>query len=387
MKVCMVAYASYYNDARIKAYVYSLEQRGVAVDLLMAREPGKGKSENIGRARVFYQTSQYKGDSALLYLLSYLWFFLVTFRRLSVLAVKERYCAVHVHNMPNALVFTALVPRLLGATVILDVHDLMAPNYLAKFDSGLGRAMVRLLVLEQRVSALMAHHVLCADHAQQEYLRTVCGVPARKLAVILNLPNEHVFQRTKREASQDPLKLVYHGTIARRLGIDLMVQAVAAAIKEVPVHLSVFGAGEFLPEAVELSRRLDLDGHVYFNKSFFPVEKISQMVGDMDLGVIGNRRTIACDQFMLPVKLLEYVYLGVPVVAPRLQIIRTYFDDSMVKFYDPEDPADLARCIVELYRSPEERRTLAENAKRFYEQYNWARQSESYVGLIPGVLR
>jgi glycosyltransferase involved in cell wall biosynthesis len=56
-----------------------------------------------------------------------------------------------------------------------------------------------------------------------------------------------------------------------------------------------------------------------------------------------------------------------------------------VKYYEPEDAADLARCIAELYRSPQERARLVRNASKFYEEHNWRRQAEVYVGLLSGV--
>jgi glycosyltransferase involved in cell wall biosynthesis len=384
MKVCMVAYAQYCHDARIKAYVQSLSRSGVSVDLLMVREPGKGGSERIGENRIFYQTNQYRGDNPLQYAWSYFKFFLATVVRLSLLGLKERYTAVHVHNMPNVLVFAAIVPKLLGAKIVLDVHDLMPANYLAKFGGSSSRPMFKALIIEQWVSAVMADHVICADHLQKQFLESECGIPADKLVAILNLPNEDIFRRVPRTESGGRFRLVYHGTIARRLGIDIMLRAVAKASKEVPVHLSVYGSGDFLPDALRLSEELQLPDHVYFSKSFFPVEKIPEIVGGMDAGIIANRRTLACERYMLPVKLLEYVYLGIPVIAPRLEIIQKYFDETMLRFYEPEDVDELARAIVALCRSDEERRRLTRSAATFYQKFSWQRQADEYVRLIAG---
>jgi glycosyltransferase involved in cell wall biosynthesis len=164
-----------------------------------------------------------------------------------------------------------------------------------------------------------------------------------------------------------------------------MLAAVAKVPPKVPIRFSLFGSGDFLEDALEVAKQLQLGDRVCFSRSFFPVEMIPKMVGSMDLGVIGNRRTLACDKFMLPVKLLEYVYLGIPVVAPRLEVIRRYFDEDMVKFYEPEDAADLATCIVALYESPEERQRLSRNASKFYERHNWEQQAIAYFSLLSGV--
>ena len=102
----------------------------------------------------------------------------------------------------------------------------------------------------------------------------------------------------------------------------------------------------------------------------------------MDLGIIGNRCNLACDKYMLPVKLLEYVYLGVPAVAPRLNVIRRYFDDTMVRYYEPENVEQLADAIVELFHDRQERERLARAASTFYQKHNIQAQASRYLDLV-----
>lgn len=89
---------------------------------------------------------------------------------------------------------------------------------------------------------------------------------------------------------------------------------------------------------------------------------------------------------MLPVKLLEYAALGIPVIAARLRTIEHYFDQSCLRFFDPGDSDDLACAIDDLYRSPARRRRLAENARRIMEIVNWQNQRECYYAAIDSVL-
>jgi glycosyltransferase involved in cell wall biosynthesis len=106
------------------------------------------------------------------------------------------------------------------------------------------------------------------------------------------------------------------------------------------------------------------------------------MVCGMDLGIIGNRRNLACDRYMLPVKLLEYVYLGIAVVAPRLGVINRYFDDTMIRYYDPENVAQMADSIVELFHDREKRERQARTASTFYLKHNIQAQAERYLDLL-----
>lgn len=382
MKICMLAYAHYLNDARIKGYVRTLEDAGHRVDVIALRAQGEPMIEARPTGTIFRVMSKYQGESTLKYAWSYLKFFLKSSLLLARRSFREGYDAVHVHNMPNALVFATLVPKLMGARLMLDVHDLMTANYMAKFNAADSVIPVKILKIEQRLSAMFVDHLFCADHNQKDYLAQNCGVPENKITVLMNLPNVELFRPVTNDKKDEVFRIVYHGTIAHRLGIDLIVRAMAKVVDRIPAELWIYGAGDYLREAVELSSQLGLDGKIHFSRTFFPVEQIPTIVSGMDLGIIGNRRNLACDKYMLPVKLLEYVYLGIPVVAPRLSVISRYFDDNMVRFYEPENVEQMADAIVELFSDRAKRERLASTASTFYLTYNFKDQADRYLDLL-----
>ena len=378
----MLAYAHYLNDARIKSYVRTLEDQGHRVDVIALRANDELAFDALQSGTLFRVMKKYQGKSTLMYIWSYLAFFLKSLFFLSYRSLRHHYDIVHVHNMPNALVFAAIVPKMLGARLMLDVHDLMTANYMAKFNAGTNAWPIYALKIEQRLSAIFADHVFCADHNQQDYLVEDCGLARQKITVLLNLPNVKTFRYVNKEKNDSVFRIVYHGTIAHRLGIDLIVQAMAKVADSIPAELWVYGSGDYLPEALELSSELGIEGKVHFSGKFFPVEQIPQMVSGMDLGIIGNRHNLACDRYMLPVKLLEYVYLGVPVIAPRLAVISRYFDDTMIRYYEAENVQQMADAIVDLYRNREERERLGRAASTFYQKYNANEQAERYLDLL-----
>lgn len=384
INVCMLAYAHYINDARIKSYVRTLEDRGHTVDVIALKSDGESSVEVRPSGTIFRVMDKYQGQSALLYALSYLKFFVRALLLLGRRSFRDPYGVIHVHNMPNMLVFAAIIPKVFGTKLVLDVHDLMTVNYMAKFSAEENSMPVRLLKIEQSLSSLLVDHVICADHNQQDYLVEHCKIDRQKITVLMNLPNTELFKCIPMEnrKKKGAFRIVYHGTLAHRLGIDLILRAVAAVGDRAPVELWMYGAGDYLPEALELASHLGLEEKVHFSRKFFPVEQIPEMVYGMDLGIIGNRRNLACDQYMLPVKLLEYVYLGVPVVAPRLQVIGRYFDDRMIRYYDPENVEQMADSIVDLFHDREERERLAQTALTFYAKYNHNTQAKRYLDLL-----
>ncbi len=80
-------------------------------------------------------------------------------------ALKRRYDLVHVHNMPDVLVFSALVPKLLGAKVILDLHDPMPELMMTIFGLRENSRSVRLLKILEKWSLGCADAVLTVNEA------------------------------------------------------------------------------------------------------------------------------------------------------------------------------------------------------------------------------
>jgi glycosyltransferase involved in cell wall biosynthesis len=382
VKVCMVAYAYYLNDARIKSYVRTLEDQGHSVDVIALKADGESAVEQHAAGTIFRLMGKYQGQSTLMYAWSYLRFLLKSSLFLARRCFRQQYDVVHVHNMPNALVFATIAPKVAGARILLDVHDLMTAIYMTKFNSAETSLPVGVLKLEQRISAMFADHVVCADHNQQDYLVEHCGIARPKTTVLMNLPNVELFKAISKVKRDGLFRIVYHGTIAHRLGIDLIVKAMAKIADRIPAQLWIYGTGDYLPEVLALASKLRLEEKIHFSRTFFPVERIPNMVCGMDLGIIGNRCNVACDRYMLPVKLLEYVYLGVPVVVPRLKVIARYFDDTMVQFYEPENVDQLADAVVELFHDREKRERLTRGASSFYQKHNIAARAKQYLALL-----
>ncbi len=136
--ICMIAYANYFTDARIKNYVDILLKNGYRVDVfalgqLEATRPG---------LRVFCLMTKVWSKSVFPYILSQMLFFLVATVRVTFAFYQERYSIVHIHNMPDFIVFAALIPKIFGAKVILDVHDTMPEFYATKFNISLDRPLI-----------------------------------------------------------------------------------------------------------------------------------------------------------------------------------------------------------------------------------------------------
>ena len=386
--VCMIAYTDYSIDARVRREAETLASHGFRVICLTTRGGPIPASFVLDGVEIReLGIPKYRGKSTRAYLGSYVRFLLAASAACIGLLLKGELDVVHAHNLPDFLVIAGLVPRLAGRKVVLDVHDSVPETFMTKFS---GSSLVwKALCLEERCSAVLAHKVICVNQPQQETL-IARGIPRSKTFVSMNVPDPRIFVPVTAKhppvAIKGTFDLVYHGTMAERLGVDLIIQAVATLRGDISgLRLHLWGHGDDLRSFQALAMELGIERSVLFNPRGFPLHELPNQLGAMDLGVVGNRRSVATD-LMLPVKLMEYVALGIPAVAPRLRTIMHYFSDDMVAYYEPGDVASLADAIRRAFNNPDGRRAQAEAAAGFLDTYGWERRGGELVNVYQKLL-
>ena len=388
-KICMVAYTNYLSDARPRREAETLARRGDQVDFIALGEKERPCTETVQGVRVFrVKQLRYRGGGAFSYGLGYLRFLCAATIKLMRLYRKERYDIIYVHTMPDLLVLVGLIPKLFGARVVLNIHDMMPELYMSKFGISEKHLLIRLLAFQEQFSIGLADKVICVHHPHRDVL-VRRGTPQKKITVLPNVPDPRMFSSGGTAAKPDEVfRIVYHGTIAKRLGLDLGVRAFAKAAKLCPgARLEIFGDGDAGEELEAQIKASGVEGRIHFSRKFFRVESIAQMIQGASVGLIPNRRDVATD-YMLPVKLLEYVHLGIPVIAPRLLAIQYYFSPDQVAYYEPGDVDGLADCICRLYADPEKRAELARNGAEFAKKFHWETLKEDLFNVVDdGIVR
>ncbi|HXG39442.1 MAG TPA: glycosyltransferase family 4 protein [Candidatus Limnocylindrales bacterium] len=384
-RLAMVIHSQYPN-VHVRREALALLERGWAVEVFCLRG-GSDRPEDVVEGVVVHRlpVRRRKGAGASSQLLEYAAFFAFAAARLTARHLRRRFDVVQVHNLPDFLVFAAAVPKLLGTPILLDLHDLMPEFYMSRFGRGPDSPAVRLVRLQERLACAFADRVITVTELWRRAL-VERGVPAAKVGVVMNLPDEATFVRPTRmpERADERFRLIYHGTFAHRYGIDVAIRAVARLRDELPVELIVHGVGEALPELRRLASELDVTDRVRFSTTLVPAVELPSLLVQADAGVVPYRRDVFTDG-ILPTKLLEYVALGIPAIVSRTPVVEQYFDDSMVRFVEPGDVEDLAAAIRELAGDPARRAALASAAARFGERHNWRRQSAEYAELVAGL--
>jgi glycosyltransferase involved in cell wall biosynthesis len=383
----MVVHAYYpHNESRVEREAMALVKRGFEVDVVCLRTTDEPAVERIDGINIYrLPVSRHRGSGLVLQLLEYLSFLTLAFFKLIGLNLRRRYNTVQVHNLPDFLVFAAFGPKMSGAKVILDLHDLMPEFFAAKSDRQINSLPVRLLVWQEQLSCRFADHVITVTNPWRETL-IQRGVPSSKVSVVMNLPDSRIFYRNgaveEDDREENSFRLIYHGTLAYRYGVDLLLHSVSSLHRQIPgIQLMIHGQGEYLDELLELHESLDLGDRVYFSTAYMPISDLPKMIQTADVGIVPYRLNVFTDG-ILPTKMMEYVALGVPVIAAQTSMIKEYFDEKMVQFFKPGDVEDLKKCILALHQDRRKLSQLATNADRFYMSHNWASVAANYGSLV-----
>ena len=225
-RVCVIVYTDYPADTRVRRAAEALAARGDDVTVLCPRSSSlRGRSSISGVKLCPISSVGYiHAKNPLAYVSLYLGFVLAAGIRALRLHLRSRFALVHVHTMPDFLVFSAIGPRLLGAKVILDVHDLMPELYASKFGLSESHWIVRGLKWVERLSVRFADAAVAVHQPHLDAL-VAHGNPRDKFTIVMNLPDPDMFQRRNGPAHASEFTLIYHGMVGARNGLDVAVRA------------------------------------------------------------------------------------------------------------------------------------------------------------------
>lgn len=382
MRVCMIGYAFYESDARLIQYATSLTGRGDTVDVICLRHPGQCSSERVDGVNVCrIQTRQVNERGQFAYL-----FRVVRFLLHSAVVVARRHSAkhydlLHVHSVPDFLVFAALLPKILGAAVILDIHDILPELYCSKFAARRGSWVFHMLVLVERISILSADHVVVAnDLWKPRLVQRSCA--AEKCTAICNYPDPHTFHPRPRRLGMDRFVILYPGSLNWHQGVDIAIRAFARAGTEMSdAEFHIYGDGPEKPHLMALATELGLNGRVKF-RSTVPHGEIAEVMAQADLGVVPKRASSEFGNEAISTKVLHFMAVGVPVIVSRTAVDTHYHDDSRVWFVESDNVAELSQAMVTLRRDAHLRASLASAGLTYTGENNWMARKAEYLRLV-----
>jgi len=358
-RALIVVHSYYLRDTRPRRLATTLTDAGWDVDVVCARDDGEQSSQTVDQVRIHRLPARRRRGGKFRYMFEYISFTMMAFFSVTTLWIRRRHRTVYVLGIPNFLVFAALVPRLGGACVLLDMRDPLPEFFEAKYKLSERDPLVRGLLAEERISARFASRVVTVHHTMATLYER--SVPATKIGVVMNAPDPRVFAADA-GAHRDPddRTMLYTGTVASRYGVDLAMRALALLRDEIPrLRLRIVGDGDLVPTLRAMALEAGLEDRVSFDGPV-PLEAIPRIVQESWIGVQPNRDDPLM-RYSLSTKVLEWCLLGLPVVAGETRPLLELFTKDELLFHAPEDLEGMCDRIREANADPA---ALAERAGR-----------------------
>lgn len=378
-KVCIVRRDYYPASAHVRRDASALTDAGYEVDVISLRNSGEPRYELIDGVRVYRLPVQHRRGGIIKYLGEYITFFLFAFAVLSYLSIKRRYRVVEVDTMPDFLVFTAIIPKLMGARVVLYLFECMPELFQSVYGFSPKHPVISVLKATEVLATKFADRCLTySDICQKLFVGR--GASPEKFDIIPNVPDTSHFMQADwlddSARADSEFKIITHGTILERYGIQTLFAATPYLRERIPnLKIEILGKGEYRTELERQISDLGIEEVVEF-KGFVPDDEMVRAISTAQLGFVG-----VTFPYMSPNKMFEYVLVKTPVVAAAIPGMTDWFTGDEIAFYEPGDEKDLATRILDLYESPAKLDDLAANASRKYVNFDWESSRRKYVEI------
>jgi glycosyltransferase involved in cell wall biosynthesis len=223
--------------------------------------------------------------------------------------------------------------------------------------------------IERRVLATADLIVTVTRHFKAQLLEAFPGLDESKILVLPNAVSERRF-RTPPPGADSDLRarlglggLTLLGTVGQFLpwhGLAPLVAAAADLARERDLGFLFIGDGPVRPEVMQAARAAGVEDRVRFT-GMLPHARVPKHLALLDVAVIPS-----LNEHCSPMKLMEFMAMGLPVVAPDLPNIREVLEDGRTgRLFRAGDMDDLRRRLAEVLGDQKAARAMGLRAREY----------------------
>lgn len=380
----MLVYSFYEDDNRVRRYAETLIDIGYEVDVVALQGNNRPPYYNLKGVHVYGIQKRIKNEKNKLgYFMRIFKFMLVSMLFLSKKQALQKYDLIHIHSVPDFLVFAALFLKITGTKIILDIHDIVPELYITKFKKKQNSTIFKILVFMEKLSACFADHVIIANHIWYERVISR-SIHKDKVSVVLNYPDDKIFNVSRNIVSETDFIMLYPGTLSKHQGIDVALRALHKVKETVPnLKFHIYGRGTDESYLKDLTAQFNLTDRVSFF-SPVPLEEIAQVMANADFGIEPKLKEGFSNE-AFSTKIFEFMLLNVPVIVSDTYIHKYYVDQNCVRYFEAGNAAELSGCIIDFYRNKKMRMQYVAKSKAFIKNLRWSKRKAEYLNILSNV--
>ena len=250
------------------------------------------------------------------------------------------------------------------------------------------RELMAKLIAQEQACLETADRIVTPSAVTRRYLSEIRGVDATKIRVIPNGVDTRLFapsSHRSRDREGAELSLLYFGTLSQWQGVDLAVRALAQIATQLPARLTIVGVGASrqrepilaLAGKLGVADRLEILPPVSQEELVQAIQRSHAVLAPLAI----NDRNVS--QGCCPLKVLEGMACGIPVIASDLQAVRELGEQGrhflLVK---PGSVDQITQAVLALHGDPELwQRLSAASREHIVEHYTWERSGAALVAV------
>ncbi len=349
----------YPQDHRVRREATTLAAAGYRVSVICPSSPGQSWRETVDSVRVYRFKAPPPANGFLGYFWEYACSTAAAFVLSLVVFLTEGFDVIHAHNPPETFVFVAAFYKLFGKRFIFDHHDLSPEMYRARFSDGGSTVVYHALVLLERLTCLVADHVIATNESYKAVEIERDYVPVDRITIVRNgveIPTPiHPDPVLRKKANTI---IAFIGVMGFQDGVDYLLRALHHLLNDLgrsDFYCILMGDGDAIFTLKALAKKLGLGNHVGFtgivhgNDLFRYLSSADICVDPDPANAYNNRCTM--------IKMMEYMAFEKPIVAFDLPEHRVTAHQAAI-YVTPNDEHAFATALAQLMDDPRMRRVM-----------------------------
>jgi glycosyltransferase involved in cell wall biosynthesis len=361
--------------ASVGGRVYALTRPGYPRDREDRLHNAVGDETQVGDVRYLHAAAPPNNRPVLLYALQ-------AAPVVARWARQRRVAVIHAaSNHVNALP-ALLAARQLGIPFQYEMRGLWELTRISREPQYEGRQAFRQGLQLEALVARHADRVFVISEQLRRFARDHWGIPEERMFLLPNCVDPERFVPLMAQAIE-PGTIGYAGSLIGYEGLDTLIEAVGRlARQKYSLTLNIVGEGEARPALEAQVQRLGLSRQIRFFGRVTPQEAL-ETISRCALVCLPRKPFKVCE-IVPPIKLVEALAMGKPVIVPDLPVFRDEMGANPAGwFFKADDPADLARVIEAALADREALSALGKRAREYaIEHRSWR---DFVINALPAV--
>jgi glycosyltransferase involved in cell wall biosynthesis len=222
--------------------------------------------------------------------------------------------------------------------------------------------------------------ILVSNNETKKIIIDEYNVMQEKISIVPNGVDLSMFDITKKK---NPKKVVFAGAMYYHRGLDVLLETIPLVIEKIPdAKFVLLGSGTEMDKLKQIVSKNKLDNSVEF-KGWIEREKIPENIVDASIG-IGPLRLTEVTSRALPIKVLEYMAVSLPVIAQKGTLPDDVLENEKNGFFI-ENHIELAEKIILLLNEPKKVQNMGAHSLKLVQKFSWDQVVDSVINEVKNI--